>query len=183
MGIATDRRVTAGTRNRTLAAATGVAYALTAAVDFAHVQPTVFTSVTDYVLEALFTAALVFSALTAGSLARTSSGVSRVGWGIVAAGSALLACVTGATLVGGRETLDTVFPIALLGILVGYLVLGVADVLKKVRPRFVGIALLLSGVAMLALGENSGVLALAAGWFASAALLGPAPDSDRRDRQ
>lgn len=160
---------------RHLALAAGALFAATAAIDIPHDQPPVFGSALDYVLEAVFTLSLVAGALTLGSLfGAARSWVARAGFGIAGLGTATVAFVAGATFVSGREVLDTVFPVGLLAIMLGYVVLAGSDLLRKVEPRFVGMALAGSVVAMVALGEGYGVLAWSAGWFAAAALLSPA---------
>jgi hypothetical protein len=161
---------------RHLALAAGSLFAVTAAIDVAVDQPRVFTGTADYVLEAIFVLSLVAGAATLGSLLRAATGwAARTGFGLAGLGTATLAFVAGATVVNGREVLDAVFPLGLLGIMLGYAVLAVADLRRKVTPRFAGLALAGSVVAMIALGDGYGVIAWSAGWFAVVALLSPAP--------
>jgi hypothetical protein len=161
---------------RPLAFVSGSLFAATAAIDLPHDQAREFVSTADYVLEAVFTLALAAGTLTLLALLRSAtSRLARVGFAVAGLGTATLAVVAGATFVNGSEVLDTVFPLGLLGIILGYLVLAVADLRRNVEPRFVGLALIASLAAMIALGEGLGVVAWAFGWFAVAALLAPAP--------
>ncbi len=167
---------------RHLALVAGGLFAVTAAIDVAVDQPRVFTSTADYLLEAVFGLALVAGAATLGSLLRSATGwAARTGFGLACLGTATLAFVAGATLVDGREVLDAVFPLGLMGILLGYAVLAVADLRRRVTPRFAGLALVGSVIAMIALGDGYGVIAWSAGWFAVAALLSPAPVGRRQE--
>jgi hypothetical protein len=166
---------------RHLALLAGTLFAVTAAINIAHDQPPVFDSSMDYVLEAVFTLSLVAGAATLFSLLRAASGwAARIGFGLAGSGTAVLAYVAGATHVSGREVFDAVFPMGLLAIMVGYVVLAVADLRRKVQPRYAGVALVGSVVAMMVLGEGYGVIAWSAGWFAVAALLSPAQVRARR---
>lgn len=151
-------------------------FVATAAIDIPHDQPSVFVSTADYVLEALFALALLTGAGALGSLARTSARWSaRTGFGLAALGTGTVGFVAAATHVNGREVLGPVFPIGLLLIVLGYLVLAVADLRRKVEPRFAGLGLVAGLVAMIVLGDGYGLLAWAAGYAALAALLAPAP--------
>ncbi len=162
-------------RTRPAAALAGTLFALTAAIDIAHDQPPQFTSTADYVLEALFAGSLVASAVALALLGSSAERrVARVGWGLTLLGTVTLAVVVTATFLNGEETLDAVFPAGLLSILLGYVVLAAADLAGRVTPRFAGVALFVSGVGMIALGDGYGVVAWAAGWFALTALTAPA---------
>ena len=174
---------------RHLALLAGSLFAVTAAIDIPHDQAKVFDATLDYVLEASFTLALVAGAATLFSMFHSAHGwLPRIGFGLSSLGTLTLALAAGATLVNGREALDSVFPLGLLGIMLGYVVLAVADLRRRVHPRFAGLALVGTVVAMIALGDGYGVIAWSAGWFTVAALLGPAPvtagvgTSFRRDR-
>lgn len=166
---------------RNLAWLAGTLFAVTAAIDIPHEQAKVFDSTLDYVLEAVFALSLAVGALTLFSLLRASRGwAARIGFGLSCLGTTTLGFVAGATYVNGHEVLDAVFPLGLLGIVLGYVVLAAADLRRRVQPRFAGLALAGSMVAMIALGDGLGVIAWSASWFAVAALLSPAPVSARR---
>lgn len=165
---------------RHLALTAGTLFAATGAIDIPHDQPEVFVSTLDYVLEAVFALALAAGALALGSLAAAARGrPARLGFGLSCLGTATVAFVAGATHVNGGDVLGPVFGLGLLGTILGYAVLAVADLRHRVEPRFVGLALAASVVAMVALGDGYGVLAWSVGWFAVAALHSPAPATRR----
>ena len=154
-----------------LALAAGTLFAATAAIDIPHHQPDPFNAPLDYVLEVCFSASLAAGAATAWTLLRSSAGrVGRVGWSLVGLGYSALTVVTAATALSGHDVLGGVFGLALLAIGLGSLVLFAGDVAGRVGPRGAGIVLLVSLVAMMALGEGYGLLGWSAGWFAVAAL-------------
>jgi hypothetical protein len=161
---------------RHLALATASLFAVTAAIDIPHEQAQPFASTLDYVLEAVFALSLAAGAATLFSLLRGARGwAARIGFGLSGLGTATVAFVAGATHVNGHDVLGPVFGIGLLATGLGYLVLAVGDLARKVQPRFAGLVLLGSMVAMILLGEGYGVIAWSAGWFAVGALLSPAP--------
>ena len=161
---------------RHLALATAALFAVTAAIDIPHEQAQPFASTLDYVLEAVFALSLATAALTLGTLARASRGLAaRAGFGAACLGTATVAFVAGATHVNGQDVLGPGFVLGLLGTVLGYVVLAVADLRRRVQPRYAGLALLGSTVAMVALGEGLGLLGWTAGWVAVAALSQPAP--------
>lgn len=161
---------------RALAVLTGILLAATAAVDIPHDQAAVFVSPVDHLLEALFALALASATTSLIALLRAaSSWLPRAGWVLAAIGTAILTLVAGATFVNGRESLDGLFPVGLLGVALGYLVLVVADLRRRTWPRFAGLVLAGGFVAMIALGEGLGLLAWSASWFAVATLASPAP--------
>jgi hypothetical protein len=162
--------------SRRLALVTATLFAVTAAIDIPHEQAQPFASTLDYVLEAVFALSLASAALTLGTLAGAARGLAaRLGFGAACAGSATLAVVAGATHVNGEDVLGPGFVLGLLGTVIGYLVLAVADLRGRVEPRYAGLALLGSTIAMVALGEGLGLLGWTAGWVAVAALSQAAP--------
>ena len=152
-------------------------FAATAAIDIPHDQADPFVTTADFALEALFAFSLAAGAATLASLrARRSAGwAARVGFGLAALGTGVLSFVAAATHVNGHDVLGGLFPLGLLAILLGYLTLAVADLRRRVRPRFAGLVLLAALVGMIALGDGYGLLAWSVGWVGVAALLGPAP--------
>lgn len=161
---------------RHLALAAGVLFAATAAIDIPHDQAEPFVSRADFVLEAVFALSLAAAALTLGALARVAaSWAARAGFGVAALGTGTLSVVAGATHVSGHDVWGAAFGLGLLGIAVGYLTLAVADLRRRVEPRYAGLVLLVALVAMVALGDGYGEIAWSVGWFTVAALLAPAP--------
>jgi hypothetical protein len=159
-----------------LALAAAAFYALTGAIELAHDQPTVFADPIDYWLEACFVAALAASVAVLVSIGRAGlSGRSgTIGWLVAAAGNAGLLVAAAATLAGGRESLDPLFGLGFLAIVVGYLTLAVVDVRGTLVPRRGGLVLLAGFVATAVLDNlvaGSGGLVLAAAWAALSRLI------------
>ena len=170
---------------RPLAMIAAVSYGAGAALELVREQPTTFTSPLDYLIEAGFVGGLAATvAVLVGLLRRQRAAVARVALGVAAAGNtALLVAATG-TLLLGREVLDGVFGLGLLGVVVGYLGLAVVDLLRRLTPRLTGIILMLgfagsivvSGLLAALLGHagdngTAGGFALAAAWVAVTRLL------------
>lgn len=151
-------------------------YAITGAIELAHDQPTVFADPIDYWLEACFVAALAASAGVLAAIGRAGlSGRSgSSGWLIAAGGNAALLVAAAATLVEGRESLDPLFGLGFLAIVVGYLTLAVIDLRGKLLPRRGGLVLLAGFVATAVidnLAAGAGGLVLAATWAALSRLI------------
>lgn len=160
---------------RGLALLAGTLFALTAALDIPHDQPDVFASQHDYVLEAAFALSLAAAALTFISLARSATRLpAQIGFAVAGTGAAILMVVASATHVQGRDALDVLFPVGLLAMLLGQVALAVADVRGAVRPRYGGLILAASSIAMIVLGEGYGLIAWSAGWYGLAALMSSA---------
>ena len=163
-----------------LAVAAGALFAVTAAIDIPHHQPDPFLEPLDYVLEVFFSLSLAAGAATAWTLVRAAvCRLAQVGWGLVGVGYSALTLVTAATALSGGDVLGGVFGLALLAIGVGSLTLFAADVAGRVSPRGAGVVMLVSLVAMIALGEGYGLLGWSAGWIAVAALAGQLPRTSR----
>lgn len=161
------------TRTTRLAAITAAAlFVAAASIDIPRDQPLVFTGAIDYLLEGLFAAALWAAAAALVALAIGNPRLpARIVLGTAALGHSLFAVAATATLVNGRESLDPVSSVGLLLILVGYLGFLIVDLLKRVTPRFTGIAMFVATIGMFALGDGWGMIAWAAGWFAVAAIV------------
>ena len=156
---------------RTAAIAAAVLFVAAASIDIPRDQPLVFTGTVDYVLEAVFAAALWAATAALVTLVRANTGLpARIVLGAAALGHALFATASTATLLNGRESLDPVSSVGLVLILAGYLGFLIVDLLKRVEPRFSGIAMFVATLGMFALGEGWGMIAWAAGWFAVAAI-------------
>ena len=124
----------------------GVLYVMVALVSLVAPQATVFVSVTDYLIEALFVGALLGTLGALVGLHTAHHG--RSGWlGTVGAvttvgGYTLLAVAAAATLLAGREALDAVFPLGVLAVLAGSILLGSAVLRARVLAWWCGILLI-----------------------------------------
>lgn len=160
---------------RPLAILAGVMFAATATMDIPHDKPETFTSTIDYALEGCFAVALLAAAVAFLFLLRSAGGIGvRTGWGLAGLGHALMGTSSAATFVRGQDSLEVIFPAGLLAIALGYVVLLVLDLRRRVVPRFAGIVLFVATIAMVVAGEGYGLVAWSAGWFAFAAVLAPA---------
>jgi hypothetical protein len=151
-------------------------YAVTGAIELAHDQPTVFADPIDYWLEACFVVALAASAAVLATIGRAGlSGRSgAIGWLAAAAGNAALLVAAAATLVEGRESLDPLFALGFLAIVLGYLTLAVTDLRGRLVPNRGGVVLLAGFVATVVLDNlvaGAGGLVLAAAWAAFSRLI------------
>ena len=156
---------------RTAAIAAAVLFVAAASIDISRDQPLVFTDTIDYVLEAVFAAALWTATAALVTLVLGNTRLpARIVLTTAALGHALFATASTATLLNGRESLDPVSSVGLVLILAGYLGFLIVDLLKGVEPRFSGIAMFVATLGMFALGEGWGMIAWAAGWFAVAAI-------------
>lgn len=159
---------------RPVALAAGLLMSASAAIDIPYAQHEVFSTTTDYVLEAVFALGLVAGATALWLLCRAAPRRgARIAWAVAATGTSLVGLAATGTVLAGRNVLGPAFGLGLPGILAGYAALAVLDLRRRVSPRFAGIALAASVVAMAALGDGPGMIGWAAGWFALAALLQP----------
>lgn len=118
--------------------AAGMMYTLTAILSLFAPQETVFESVTDYLIEVIFVVGLAGTLVVVASL----HGLQKESYGrLGAAGSlttfagyALLFVAASATALAGREVLDTVFPMGVLAILLGSILLGIMTLRARVLP-------------------------------------------------
>ncbi len=152
------------------------AYALTGALELSHDQPTVFADTLDYVIEVTFVVALAASVGVLLSIARAglSSRAAAAGWSVAAAGNAALATAAMATTIEGREALDPLFPLGFLAIVVGYGVLAVVDLRRRLVPPRAGLVLLVGFIATAVIDNlvtGGGTLVLAATWAALGRLI------------
>jgi hypothetical protein len=170
-----------------LALAAAGFYAIAGAIELAHDQPTVFADPVDYWLEASFVAALAASVAVLASIGRAglSGRAGTTGWLVAAAGNAALLAAATATLVEGRESLDPLFGLGFLAIVVGNLTLAVIDIRGKLFPRRSGLVLL-GGFVATAIVDNlvagAGGLVLAAAWAALSRLIN-VPDATMSTRR
>lgn len=176
---------------RTAAFLAAAGYGAGAVLELVHDQPTRFTSVVDYLIEAGFVVGLAGTVVVLVGLAGGQRSVaSRITLGLAAFGNAATLVAAGGTLVLGREVLDGLFFVGVLATILGYLASAALDLMRRLTPRLVGVILLLgfvgsmvvSGVFGALLGQGgdggtAGGLALAAVWIAVARLL-TAPYAD-----
>jgi hypothetical protein len=126
--------------------AAGVLYVLSAILSLFAPQQRVFDSFSDYLIEVIFVVALagtlvIIAALHA--LQRGSYGrLGAAGSLITFIGYALLFVAAAATALAGREVLDAVFPIGVVAILVGSVLLGAMTLRARVLPRWCGVLLI-----------------------------------------
>lgn len=157
---------------RIAAVAAAILFVAAASIDIPRDQPLVFTDTVDYVLEAVFAAALWAAAAALVTLVLANTRLpARIVLATAALGHALFATAATATLVNGRESLDPVSSIGLVLIMAGYLGFLIVDLLKRVEPRLSGVAMFVATLGMFALGDGWGMIAWAAGWFAVAAIV------------
>ena len=127
----------------------------------------------DYALEWAFAAAMAVTAIALVTLRLApASRWGRIATVAAATGHGMLAIGAAATAVNGRETLDALFALGSLVLVIGYVTLAVLDVRRRVQPPRAGIVLALGFVAATitdGLGIGGGFM-LAASWAAVAQL-------------
>jgi hypothetical protein len=157
-----------------LALVAGAAFALMGALELAHEQPEVFVDRIDFVIEAVFAVALGVSAAALVLLARGARRVARVAFGAAALGHVSLCAAAAATHMTGRPALGPAFVLGLLLALLGLVALLVLDLARRLEPAGVGLVLaggFVGGMILAAIAGGGG-LAIGAGWFAAAQLVG-----------
>jgi hypothetical protein len=150
-----------------LAALAGTLFSLAAVIELAHEQVSPFEGVLDYLIEGVFVAAL---AAGAAALWLLRDAGARGPFTLAAAGHAVLLLPAGATFVRGQESLDPLFPLGVLTILLGILAAAVLDVRGRVAPRRAGVLLLAGWIVAFAADTTLGV---GIAWLAVSALAGP----------
>jgi hypothetical protein len=135
------------------ALAAAALFALAGLLTLMHEQASPFEGTVDYVIEGVFVAALAAGAAALWQLRERGA---RSAWTIAAAGHAALMLPAGATFVRGQESLDPLFPLGVLAILLGTLAAAVLDVRGRVAPRGAGIVLLAGWLPALALDTTLG---------------------------
>jgi hypothetical protein len=157
-------------------------YAVTGALELLHDQRSTFASPLDYLIEIAFAIGLGATGVAAWALyvARPRARSVVVGWLLASLGHLALFASATATALAGHDALGPAFMLGLLGTLVGYGMLLVADLRGQVRPARAGVVLLVGLVGSVVLGAataamltdgGGGTLALAASWAAVARLL------------
>jgi hypothetical protein len=126
--------------------AAGVLYVLSAIISLFAPQQRVFDSFSDYLIEILFVVALAGTLVAIAGLHALQSGpygrLGAAGSLIVFVGYALLFVAAAATTLAGREVLDAVFPVGVLAILVGSILLGAMTLRTRVLPWWCGVLLI-----------------------------------------
>jgi hypothetical protein len=126
--------------------AAGVLYVLSAIISLVAPQQRVFDSFSDYLIEILFVVALAGTLVAVVSLHALQSGrygrLGAAGSAITFIGYALLFVAAAATTLAGREVLDAVFPIGVLAILVGSILLGAMTLRARMLPWLCGVLLI-----------------------------------------
>jgi hypothetical protein len=126
--------------------AAGVLYVLSAIISLFAPQQRVFDSFSDYLIEILFVVALAGTLVAIVGLHTLQSGrygrLGAAGSLIAFVGYALLFVAAAVTTLAGREALDAVFPIGVLAILVGSVLLGAMTIRARVLPWWCGVLLI-----------------------------------------
>jgi hypothetical protein len=144
---------------------------LTAILSLLAPQGRVFDSFSDYLIEVTFVVALAgtlvavmgLHVLQSGSYGRSGAAGSSIAF----VGYALLLVAAAATTLAGREVLDAVFPIGVLAILIGSILLGAMTIRARVLPWWSGLLLIIGfplTVPLDVITGGGGGLALAVVW-------------------
>jgi hypothetical protein len=152
------------TNRSTLPLLAGVLFALAGVLELAHDQANPFAETLDYVIEGVFVAAL---AAGAAALWQLRGAGARIPFSVASAGHAVLLLPAGATFLRGTESLDPLFPLGVLAILIGILAAAVADARGRVAPRRTGVLLLTGWIVAFATNTTIGV---GLAWLVIAAL-------------
>jgi hypothetical protein len=126
--------------------AAGLLYVLSAILSLIAPQQRVFDSVSDYLIEIIFVVALAGTLVAIVGVHALQSGrygpLGAAGSLITFVGYALLFVAAAVTILAGREALDAVFPIGVLAILVGSILLGAMTIRARMLPWWCGVLLI-----------------------------------------
>lgn len=142
------------TNRSTLPVVAGLLFTVVGALELAHDQANPFTASFDYLIEGVFVAAL---AAGAAALWQLRDAGARIPLSVASAGHAVLLLPAAATFVRGQESLDPLFPLGVLAILLGVLAAAVADARGRVTPRAAGLLLLAGWIVAFATSTTIGV--------------------------
>ena len=124
----------------------------------------------SYIIEATFGVALLGTLVGLVALhtrqSRSYGTLGLAGFLAAAAGTALVLLNVLLVSMGRRDLLDLLLGLGFLGMLVGFVVLGVATIRGKVLPGWCGVALIVALPVAAALGEYGGGLVLGLLWLA-----------------
>jgi hypothetical protein len=123
-----------------------------------------------YVAEGTFGVALLGTLIGLVALhtrqSRTYGALGLAGFLAAAAGTALVLLSVLLISLGGRNLLDLVLGLGFLGMLVGFVALGVATIRGKVLPGWCGVALIVALPIAVTLGDYGGGIVLGLLWLA-----------------
>ena len=165
-----------GRRSSVVALAAGALYAVQTIIGLACPQAETFVNVSDYLLEAVFVAALLLTLPALLAAYRYGAGPGRLGRAgcyTAAGGTGLMLISAAATLASGANALGLLFVLGLLAAMVGQLLLGAAIVGAKLLPVWAGGALALALPASALLASYGGGMLMALAWAAIGAALFP----------
>ena len=124
----------------------GMMNVLTAVLIPFALQEVVLGSFTDYLIETLFVLGLAGTLVTIAGLCALQRGhygrTGEAGSLTAFVGHALLLSAATATALAGREVLDAVFPLGVLAVLVGLVLLGAATLQARVLLRWCRVLLI-----------------------------------------
>lgn len=147
----------------------GLFYCGTTIVDLVYPQTPVFTHSMDYLTEALFVVALLFTLIAYAGMHVLHQGragrFETLSFAAVISGTAGIAIAATATLLMGREVLGPVFLLGVLAALIGSICFGIAIMRGAILPRWVGIALMLALPLSFVLESVGGGLILGTAWL------------------
>jgi len=158
------------------ALAAGLLYIVQALIGLMSPQTEVFTTPSDYILEAVFVAALLLTlpALLGlhDSLGGHAARLGTAGFYAASAGTTLILASASATLIGGSDALGLLFVVGLLGAVAGNMLLGIAIIRTKALPLWCSTALMLGLPASMLLVSLGGGIVLGCAWIALGYALG-----------
>jgi hypothetical protein len=149
----------------------GVMYVLTAILSLLAPQERVFDSFSDYLIEVIFVVGLAGTLVAIAGLHTLHGGrygpLGAAGSLTTFIGYALLLVAAVVTTLLGREALDAVFPIGVLTVLTGSVLLGAMILRARVLPWWCGVLLIIGfplSVPLDVITGGAGGLALAIVW-------------------
>lgn len=146
----------------------GVMYIAQAVIGLIQPQAEVFTSLSDYLIEAAFIAALLFTLLGLIALhqhqAQLAGRLEKTGFVMASMGTGLMLLSAIATLVAGYNTLGLFFLLGLVASFSGLILCGFTIIQTKILPRWSGVALMLGLPASVILADYGGGIVMGLAW-------------------
>lgn len=146
----------------------GVMYIGQAVIGLVQPQAEIFTSLSDYLIEAAFIAALLFTLLGLIALhhhqARRAGRWELAGFAAASMGTGLMLLSASATLVVGYNTLGLFFLLGLVASFGGLILCGLTIIQTKTLPRWSGVVLMLGLPASVILADYGGGLLMGLAW-------------------